>query len=465
MRVACVLIRSFAVQLERRDRPELRGAPLVVGGAPHERRTVWDCSPDARRAGVQPGMPLRRALALCHEAVFVEPRPVLYTDTLNAIVEALENVSPHVEPPDALGPELGGSLRIFLDLTGMERLWPDEHALAAHIADGMHTACRLMPRIGIADGRAAAAAAAATECGMWNAECGMASERRNPDLIRRLASVRPGCTPGQTRSAQPHRHSAFQIVSPGHTPTFLADLSLDAVDLPADLRARLRLLGLRTLGALAALPGGAVAAQFGPAGVRAWETARGIDRRPFVPRVRHASVSDDLEFPAPTADQQAILAGARILLRRLLRRPEIGNRLVRRMAVRFAAEAMGNGQGAIEDSDCPTIAHCPLPLASFVFQEPTADPERMLFLLRHKLDAAALPSPVQRLTITLAEFCGERGHQEGLFAAKGRRRRQLEAAIRQLRSRYPQSPILRFVPVEPWSRIPERRMALATYEC
>jgi hypothetical protein len=89
----------------------------------------------------------------------------------------------------------------------------------------------------------------------------------------------------------------------------------------------------------------------------------------------------------------------------------------------------------------------------------------MLFLLRHKLEAAALPGPVQRLTITLAEFCGERGRQEGLFAAKGRRHMQLEEAIRALRARYQRSPILRFVPVEPWSRIPERRMALAAYEC
>ena len=89
----------------------------------------------------------------------------------------------------------------------------------------------------------------------------------------------------------------------------------------------------------------------------------------------------------------------------------------------------------------------------------------MLALLRHKLEAAALPGPVLRLQLTLAEFCGERGRQEGLFAQKGRRLAQLEEAIRQLRTRYGRSPVLRLVPVEPWSRIPERRLALATYEC
>jgi hypothetical protein len=90
----------------------------------------------------------------------------------------------------------------------------------------------------------------------------------------------------------------------------------------------------------------------------------------------------------------------------------------------------------------------------------------MLFLLRHKLDGAAVPGPVQRLQITLAEFCGERGRQEGFFAQKGRRVAQLEEAIRQLRARYGgRSPVLRLVPMEPWSRIPERRLALAAYEC
>ena len=71
---------------------------------------------------------------------------------------------------------------------------------------------------------------------------------------------------------------------------------------------------------------------------------------------------------------------------------------------------------------------------SLVFQEATADPDRMLFLLRHKLDGAALPGPVQWLQISLAEFCGERGRQEGFFAQKGRRIAQLDEAIRQLRA-------------------------------
>lgn len=40
MRVACLLLPSFAVRLERRDQPTLRRTPLIVGGEPYERLGV-----------------------------------------------------------------------------------------------------------------------------------------------------------------------------------------------------------------------------------------------------------------------------------------------------------------------------------------------------------------------------------------------------------------------------------------
>jgi prepilin signal peptidase PulO-like enzyme (type II secretory pathway) len=64
MRAACVFIPHFPIAVELLDRPDLRGRPLVIGGAPEQRKAVLDCSPEAEAQGARPGMPLRQALGL-----------------------------------------------------------------------------------------------------------------------------------------------------------------------------------------------------------------------------------------------------------------------------------------------------------------------------------------------------------------------------------------------------------------
>lgn len=66
-------------------------------------------------------------------------------------------------------------------------------------------------------------------------------------------------------------------IAPGESEAFLAPLPVEWLPLDAEAVERLRLLGLRTCGALAALPRHALEAQFGPSGGRAWLAARGDD--------------------------------------------------------------------------------------------------------------------------------------------------------------------------------------------
>ena len=63
---------AFFAAVEQRDRPELRGRPVIVGGGgPDDRGVVSAASYEARRFGVRSAMPLRTAGALCPEGVFV----------------------------------------------------------------------------------------------------------------------------------------------------------------------------------------------------------------------------------------------------------------------------------------------------------------------------------------------------------------------------------------------------------
>jgi len=65
---------AFYASVEQRDRPELRGRPVIVGGDPHGRGVVAACSYEARRFGIHSAMPGRTALRRCPQAVFVRPR-------------------------------------------------------------------------------------------------------------------------------------------------------------------------------------------------------------------------------------------------------------------------------------------------------------------------------------------------------------------------------------------------------
>ena len=236
-----------------------------------------------------------------------------------------------------------------------------------------------------------------------------------------------------------------QIVPPGQAAPFLATLSVEHLPVSAEIQRRLQLLGLHTLGDLAALPAGAVAAQFGREGVRAWALAAGRDAEPLVPVVPTETPTERLDLPAPTADRAALDHVAALLLRRLFRQQAVGNQLVRRLTITLT----------LEDGRTWERAH--------TFRTPTVDIPTALFAVRTRLDALELPAAVVTVTLRLHDLCGERGQQARLFSTNARQQAAVNEAVRQVRARIGGVPLLRVVPLEPWSRLPERRFALAEY--
>src|SRR4051812_13862607 len=100
---------AFFASVEQRDDPRLRGRPVIVGGG-----VVLAASYEAKAHGIRTAMGGRQARRLCPEAIVVPPRFSAYTEASRALFAVFEDLSPVVE---------GLSIdEAFLDVRGMERI-------------------------------------------------------------------------------------------------------------------------------------------------------------------------------------------------------------------------------------------------------------------------------------------------------------------------------------------------------
>jgi DNA polymerase IV len=89
---------AFYASVEQRDRPELRGRPVAVGGDPDKRGVVAAASYEARAFGVRSAIPMSRAVRLCPDLVIVRPDFTKYRSVSTQVFEIYRSVTPLVEP-------------------------------------------------------------------------------------------------------------------------------------------------------------------------------------------------------------------------------------------------------------------------------------------------------------------------------------------------------------------------------
>jgi len=201
--------------------------------------------------------------------------------------------------------------------------------------------------------------------------------------------------------------------------------------------------GIRTLGELAALPRAALADRFGTGGLFARDLARGRDT-PLRPRVAAERLEERLELPESASGPQLERALGLLIDRMLARRERRGRTL--RAAV-LSAKLVEGGTWR----------------ARVTFREALADPRRMRLVLVPKL--AGLPAPAEILRLRAEGLGPPAADQRSLLAEPAAiRAARLREAVRQARSVAGPEAALRILPVDPDSRVPERRLALTPWE-
>jgi protein ImuB len=387
--IAYLSIPGLELKAALRRSPSLALRPSALAPEAGGEPLLGPVTAAAEAAGVRPGMRLGEALATCPGLVLVEPDPAAAELAWEEIVRSLEDAGFAVEAA-ALGVA-------YFETRGVERLY-----------GGLEPALR----------RALTAVGPA-----WDARIGAAG--------RRFAAL---------AAASVAKAGHVLVVREQELDRFLAPLPLTLLPLERRRYEELEALGVRKLGQLAGLPGGAVAERLGPDGRRAWGLARGGAAARVRGRRPPAEVAESLEFPEAVGNELTLRRALAALVETVLARPERRDRFVRKIAL--AARLVGGGSWR----------------RTLTLREPHADTDRIRVALGPKL--AELPSPVLELRVELVELSAPSGQQLELVAAGAEDRARLREGLRQVRASTGSGSVCTVVEVAPWSRIPEARALL-----
>jgi DNA polymerase-4 len=132
---------AFYASVEERDRPELKGKPLIVGGT-GGRGVVAAANYAVRRFGVRSAMPMREALRRCPQAICVRPRMTRYQEVSEQVFAIFHEFTPLVE---------GLSLdEAFLDVTSSREVLGSAESIGSEIRRRVAGRTGLTASVGVA---------------------------------------------------------------------------------------------------------------------------------------------------------------------------------------------------------------------------------------------------------------------------------------------------------------------------
>ncbi len=372
---------AFFAAIEQRDRPELRGRPVVVGSPPDRRGVVSTCSYEARRYGIHSAMPSRTAYQLCPQAVFLPVRGSVYAEVSRQLMELFLGITPQVEQVSID--------EAFLDVRGACGECGDSLVVARELKERIRLRLRLTASVGVASNKFLAK---------------LASDLQKPDGL----TVVPV--------------EAEQIVA------FLAPLPVRRIwGVGAKTAERLAQFGIRTIGDVQKLSETTLGHLVGVNFARhLGRLARGIDNRPLVTEREEKSISNEETFEQDCTD-------AGVVRQTLLELTEkVGRRL------RQAGKRAGSGQIKVRFEDFTTVTR------QMTFAIPTASDRELLQGALELYSRLQVRRPVRLIGFgvgSLEDGSGPAIRQPSLFAEFGddqriAREEALDRAVDALRQQY-----------------------------
>jgi len=252
----------FYTAVEERENPTIKGKPVVVGSNPKAgkgRGVVSTSNYEARASGIRSGMPISQAWRLCPDAVYLPPNFPLYIQVSREIMAIARKYADKFEQ--------WGIDEVFLDVTNRVKDWADAEALARQIKQEIKAKERLTASIGVGPNKLIAK---------------VASDFQKPD--------------------------GLTVVREEDAEKFLAPLAVrKLLWVGRKTEAKLKALGINTIGDLARYNPTVLSSMFGVMGLQMHLSARGLDRSEVEERVGVKSVSHETTFEEDTADSDAIL--------------------------------------------------------------------------------------------------------------------------------------------------------------
>lgn len=265
---------AFFASVEQLDRPELRGRPVIVGGAPQRRGVVSTCSYEARQFGVHSAMPSATALRLCPQAVFIEPDHRRYQQISKVIRQEFFRLTDLVEP------------------MSIDEAYLDVSAACPELSDAGKMAQELQKRI---FERTGLTASAGVSFNKFLAKT--ASDYRKP--------------------------AGFTLISPEEAPEFLDRLPVEKFYGIGKVSVKkLHSINVKTGADMKKLSLGILKSLFGKAGIFYYGIVRGVDERPVELEGDPKSISREITLPADTSSPREIRILLRMLGRKVARRAQ-----------------------------------------------------------------------------------------------------------------------------------------------
>jgi nucleotidyltransferase/DNA polymerase involved in DNA repair len=255
---------AFFAAVEQRDRPELRGRPVIVGADPrggHGRGVVSTASYEARRFGVGSAMPISEAWRRCPHGIYVPPDIERYARESERVMEILGRSTDLVEPVSID--------EAFLDVTGSARAFGTGEAIARGLKQAIRGETGLTASVGVASSKLVAK---------------VASDLKKPD--------------------------GLVVVPPGGEREFLAPLPVRRLwGVGPRLESELAKLGVATIGDLQQLEPLKLERKVGTHGFELQRLARGEDDRPvFAERAGAKSMGQEHTYDRDTRDPERLRA-------------------------------------------------------------------------------------------------------------------------------------------------------------